>query len=138
MNEVRPTQLTTVVVTRSASSAGATKEAPSLPSGGKDLPVETDKPVDGVTKSESIVSKKDYDEIVSEQIQQAVSDINEYVQSVQRDIHFSIDEDSGKTIIRVRDQESGELIRQIPEDIFLNLAQKLKENQTLHLLDAHG
>jgi uncharacterized FlaG/YvyC family protein len=30
------------------------------------------------------------------------------------------------------------LIRQIPEDIFLNLAQKLKEDNTLNLINAYG
>ncbi|MFT7387468.1 MAG: flagellar protein FlaG [Candidatus Endobugula sp.] len=71
-------------------------------------------------------------------IEQAVTDINEYVQSVLRDLHFSVDEDSGQTVVRVRDKESGELIRQIPEDVFLSLAQNLKDNQKVHLFDAHG
>jgi flagellar protein FlaG len=123
MNEVRTTQVPASLPTRVASSQGTDGEK-SLPPVGKDLPVKEDTPV--------------ISEVATIEIEEVVTEINEYVQSIQRDLHFSVDEDSGLTIIRVRDKETGELIRQIPEDIFLNLAQKLKDNQTLHLFDAHG
>jgi flagellar protein FlaG len=71
-------------------------------------------------------------------VETAVTEINQYVQSVHRDLQFFIDEDSGVTVVRVRDKETGDLIRQIPEDIFLNLAQKLKEDNTLNLINAYG
>jgi len=121
MNEVRPTPVPQVppTVTRAASSTPL-DETVELPLSGEGLPVEKEKPV------------------AASNIEQAVTEINEYVQSVQRDLHFSIDDDSGLTIIRVRDKESGELIRQIPEDIFLSLAQNLKDNQSIHFFDAHG
>lgn len=131
MNEVRPTQVALPVVktqpvTRAASSEGVDEvEVKTLPPVGKDLPVKE-------------VSKKESASEVAMKIEEAVTEINEYVQSIQRDLHFSVDDESGLTVIRVRDKETGELIRQIPEDIFLNLAQKLKDNQALHLLDAHG
>jgi flagellar protein FlaG len=123
MNEVRPTQVAVPLVTRAASSQGV-DGASTLPQGGKVLP--------------AMEAKPDVNESVSTQIEKAVSEINEYIQSVQRDIHFSVDDESGLTIIRVHDKTSGDLIRQIPEDVFLNLAQNLKDNQTLHLFDAHG
>jgi len=126
MNEVRPTHLSPPVVNRAASSQGA-DTAKELPFNGKELPVK-----------DVISETLDPEKTVATKIEVVVTEINEYVQSVQRDLHFSVDEDSGITIIRVRDKESGELIRQIPEDIFLNLAQNLKDNQALHLLDAHG
>jgi flagellar protein FlaG len=125
MNEVRPTQVTPAVPkVASAASSHRPDEANVLPSGGKELPVK---------ESEETVEK-----VKTADIEQAVTEINDYVQSVQRDLHFSVDEDSGLTVIRVRDKESGELIRQIPEDIFLSLAQNLKDNQPIHLFDAHG
>lgn len=135
MNEVRPTQLSPPVAVRAASSQGVEKTK-ELPPGGEELPVKDVTAED--VKQEAIADKPDPEKTAAAQIEQAVTEINEYVQSIQRDLHFSVDEDSGTTIIRVRDKESGELIRQIPEDIFLNLAQNLKDNQTLHLLDAHG
>jgi len=63
------------------------------------------------------------------EVRQAVSEINEIVQSVQRDLSFNMDEDSGKTVIRVVDTESGELIRQIPSKEVLAIASQLREFQ---------
>lgn len=127
MNEVRSPQITAPLVARAVSYTEA-DGAKELPPDGKELPVKE------VESESTMVSK----ESATVDVEKAVTEINDYVQSIQRDLHFSVDEDSGITVIRVRDKESGELIRQIPEDIFLDLAQNLKDNQPLHLLDAHG
>jgi flagellar protein FlaG len=145
MNEVRSTQVTPAVpMVASAASSDYREGAERLPSSGKELPL------DYTTRISKEANQLNVDESKTEQsnmaqsntehstIEQAVTEINEYVQSVLRDLHFSVDEDSGQTVVRVRDKESGELIRQIPEDIFLNLAQNLKDNQPIHLFDAHG
>ncbi|MDH3634237.1 MAG: flagellar protein FlaG [Gammaproteobacteria bacterium] len=63
------------------------------------------------------------------EVRQAVSEINEIVQSVQRDLSFNMDEGSGKYVIRVVDTESGELIRQIPTEEVLAIASQLREFQ---------
>lgn len=133
MNEVRVTPVNTSVVARPASSENVDNEVdvqatPAELADGKKLPVEEAK--SGPDPASATAT--------SLKIKEAVDEINDYVQSVQRDLHFSVDEDSGLTVVRVRDKASGELIRQIPEDIFLNLAQKLKDDHSLHLLDAHG
>ncbi|ODS24479.1 hypothetical protein AB835_03280 [Candidatus Endobugula sertula] len=129
MNEVRATQVTIAtshVAPRVASDVVSTEndKTNALPSSGKELPIKEGQ--EAVFKTENV------------DIEQAVTEINEYVQLVQRDLHFSVDKDSGLTVVRVRDKESGELIRQIPEDIFLSLAQNLRENQTIRLFDVHG
>lgn len=66
----------------------------------------------------------------------AVDKLNTYVQSVQRTLDFQLDEDSGKTIIKVYDKESEELIRQIPGELAVELAQKLNEEEPLLLFSA--
>ena len=45
-----------------------------------------------------------------------VQSLNDYAQSVKRDLQFSMDETSGRTVITVRDSESDEIIRQIPPE----------------------
>jgi flagellar protein FlaG len=65
----------------------------------------------------------------SAEITKAVSRINEIVQSIQRDLSFNLDENSGQTIIRVIDSESGELIRQIPSEEALAIANQLRDLQ---------
>jgi len=57
----------------------------------------------------------------------AVSELNDYVQKIQRDLEFSIDHDSGRTVIKVVDSKNNEVIRQIPSEEALSLAHRLDE-----------
>ena len=66
-----------------------------------------------------------------EQVNQAVSDLNDYVQTVGRELQFSVDADSGRTIIKVLDSQTQDLIRQIPADEAIALAEHLKQAEKL-------
>ena len=57
--------------------------------------------------------------------------IEAYLRSNGRSVEFSVDADSGRTIVSVRDKETGELIRQIPGDEVLRIAQAMKELTSL-------
>ena len=43
-----------------------------------------------------------------------------------RELEFRIDEASGRTVISVRDERTGELIRQIPDATALRIAQRIE------------
>ena len=58
-------------------------------------------------------------------IEQAVARLNDYVQSLQRDIVFSVDHDSGRSVVRVVERGTQEVIRQIPSEVALRLAHNL-------------
>lgn len=60
-------------------------------------------------------------------IDNAVEQLNRYAQSVQRKLEFSVDEESGKTVIKVIDKESGEMVRSIPSEEVLEMQQRLRE-----------
>ena len=75
---------------------------------------------------------------VEAKLQQAVAKMNDFVQSERRDLSFSIDEATGSTVVQVTDGNSGELIRQIPNELFLRLAQEAKEREEMHLIDVRG
>ena len=62
-----------------------------------------------------------------EQIESSVVKIADYVQSIQRNLSFSLDESTGYTVLIVTDSETDEVIRQLPSDEVLKLAQKLNE-----------
>ena len=47
-------------------------------------------------------------------LDEAVNKINRQEQVIKRELHFSIDKDSGKTVIKVMDLATNEVIRQIP------------------------
>lgn len=128
MNEVRNTVLTNQVNVRPASSKGA--EVTQVRVSGENLPPTAEK--------ETEVNNEVSQGKPTQSLEAAVASINEFVQLVQRDLHFSVDEELEKTIIKVVDSHSGELIRQIPEDVFLELARKLKDDGELHLVNALG
>ena len=59
-------------------------------------------------------------------IGQALDILNKHVQNLRRDLHFSVDADSGRTIIRVIDSETRETIRTIPAEDVSGLSHRLE------------
>lgn len=75
---------------------------------------------------------------VQERVQAAVAQMNEYIQSTQRDLNFSYDPDSGETVVKVLDRATQEVIRQIPDEIFLRLAQTHTPDEPGQLFSAQA
>jgi flagellar protein FlaG len=64
------------------------------------------------------------------QVEDAVAKVKVQIQSISSNsLDFSIDDNSGKTIVRVTDRESGELIRQIPSQEMLEIARSMDRLQ---------
>jgi len=57
----------------------------------------------------------------------AVRSLNESVQNIQRGIEFSIDEESGRSVVKVVDRETGDVIRQLPTEDALVVSRHIKE-----------
>jgi flagellar protein FlaG len=49
------------------------------------------------------------------------------MQNLQRELQFSVDDQTGRTVIKVLDSETDTVIRQIPPEEILDLARKLKD-----------
>jgi flagellar protein FlaG len=75
---------------------------------------------------------------VQERVQAAVAHMNEYIQSTQRDLNFTYDPDSGETVVKVLDRTTQEVIRQIPDEIFLRLAQTVNPEEPGQLFSAQA
>ena len=60
------------------------------------------------------------------QLKTALGAIQAEIQNVQRALQFSVDEESGATIIKVIDSQTSELIRQIPAEEVLTIASRLR------------
>lgn len=67
-------------------------------------------------------------EVKATDLKQAVSDINSYVQKLSRDLLFSVDEGTGRTVIKVVDGSTDKVIRQIPSEDVLALARHLQDS----------
>ena len=61
---------------------------------------------------------------------QLVGEINEQAQVVRRQLEFTVDEVTNRTIIRVKNAETGEMIREIPPEELNHIARSLRENSS--------
>ena len=75
-------------------------------------------------------------EVSKAEVEKAVTKLNDFVQTVQRNLQFNLDDASGKTIITVVDKETSEVVRQIPDDVAVRLAQDLQQSEPLSLFNA--
>ncbi|MFI8743993.1 flagellar protein FlaG [Pseudomonas sp. NPDC077186] len=70
-------------------------------------------------------------EVGRQPVEEAVSSIREFAQSIQRNLNFSLDDSTGRVVVKVTDGVSGEVIRQIPSEEALRLAETLDEVRSL-------
>jgi flagellar protein FlaG len=83
----------------------------------------------------SVQSAPPADPDVSQDVMRAVAkQIESYLRANGRDLQFSIDEETGRTVVTIRDKSTGEVIRQIPNAEALRIAQALG-NQPNALID---
>jgi len=57
----------------------------------------------------------------------AVQELNDFVQNARREIHFSVDDQTGRTVVKVIDHQTKDVIRQIPGDEILEVARRMKD-----------
>ena len=63
---------------------------------------------------------------LSAAVKAAAAQIDSYLRSVGREVEFRVDEDTGMTIVTVRETATGDVIRQIPNEEVLQLARRLE------------
>ena len=71
---------------------------------------------------------------VAPDIESVAARIDQYLKSVCRTLEFRVDGPSGHTVVSVRDTETGDLIRQFPNEEVLRLAE-MAEDQTIVLVN---
>ena len=101
-------------------------------SSGSAAPVTVLSRVQDASKAERL---KEQNEAQRKELDSAVSQLNDYVQNVQRDLQFEVDNDLGQTIVRVVDQQTKEVVRQMPDEVALRLAEKLQQDEPLTLFN---
>lgn len=66
-----------------------------------------------------------------EAVAAAVQSANAYVQSVSSSIQFSLDQDSGRTVVKMVDTETAEVLRQFPSEEMLAISKSIDRMQGL-------
>lgn len=62
-----------------------------------------------------------------EELQEAVAQLNQHIQQIQRDLLFSVDDSSGRTVVQVVNSETDEIVRQIPSEEVLRILRHMQE-----------
>ncbi len=73
-----------------------------------------------------------------QQLDGAVQNLKSFVQNVQRELNFSIDESSGMTVVKIIDSQTDEVIRQIPAEEVLAIAEQVRAAQEARQQTAQG
>lgn len=86
----------------------------------KAVPVQTAEAVDQAASIPSV-----------DKLNDAVGKINETMRSLSQGVEFSIDPDSDRTIVKVIDRQSNQVLRQFPSEEMLEIAKALDRLQGL-------
>lgn len=113
-----------------AEGRNASDLAPS--SAGRIVPNPSVSQAQDVSKAEQLQKRN---ESQREGLDDAVSQLNDYVQNVQRDLQFEVNNELGATVVRVVDQQTQKVIRQIPDEVALRLAENLQQDEPLTLFN---
>lgn len=68
-------------------------------------------------------------ERVKERLDSAVQEVESFLKGQNRNLTFSIDDETKRSIVTVKDSQSGDVIRQIPSEEVLKLAERIQELQ---------
>lgn len=74
-------------------------------------------------------------EISKESLQAAVNKLQDYVDKYNRDLKFSIDDDTGRTVVRLLDGDSN-VVKQYPSEDILSIISNLEQNKGLFIGEA--
>ena len=87
----------------------------------------TSTPKNGELALEKSVDKTGDQTSNIQQLDQAIKDINQSLKNNVQGIEFSVDDDNGKVIVKVVDQNTKELIRQMPTEEALQIAKAMDQ-----------
>jgi len=93
-------------------------------------PIAASRPLpDAVLQTVAVLGAGEAQAVPAESLQKAANRMEEYVRSVGRSLQFRVDDSSGRIVVSVRDQSTGELIRQIPSESALRIAEQIESGQ---------
>ncbi|MEC7691405.1 MAG: flagellar protein FlaG [Pseudomonadota bacterium] len=88
----------------------------------------------GLIENSSQAAQNDADNLEQEepseeQLTSALRDVEKFLNGRNRNLAFSIDEETRRSVVTVKDSSSGDVIRQIPSDEVLKLARQIQDLQ---------
>jgi len=82
-------------------------------------------------QTQRAVSQAEPVEANRRQVEEAVKAVNEFIRPLNNSLQFNIDDDTGKTVVKVVDMATKEVIRQFPSEEMLSIAKAIDKMQGL-------
>lgn len=98
---------------------------------------DTTAPITSPESSVGETSDKSVSSSLRAQVEDVVRRANEYAQSKNLSVNYSIDEATEKVVVKVINKDTEEVVRQIPPDEFLELSARLSNFQSM-IFDKEG
>ena len=76
-------------------------------------------------QTEQSVAQPQKAEAGRQQLEEAVKHVNDFLKPINDSIQFNLDDDTGKTIVKVIDLETKDVIRQFPSEEMLSIAKAI-------------
>ena len=82
-----------------------------------------------MVESAAIVKEENGDKVAvnEDALKQGIEKINQYVKAFNVKVSFDVDEPTGRTVVRISNNDTQEVIREFPPEEFLRMAAKLSE-----------
>lgn len=84
-----------------------------------------------IAPDQALTPKQEAPAVTQEKQNEAVKKLNEFVTATNHALEFSVDEDSGRQLVKLIDTQTKEVIRQIPTEEALQIAKALDRFQGL-------
>ena len=81
----------------------------------------------GINSGQVLVGLAGSDESSRVEVQSALETANNALEVRQRRIELTVDSETGKAMVSVRDTESGQILLQVPSEVSLNLARRIDQ-----------
>lgn len=83
--------------------------------------------VDKVEATDIKDPQEEKTELTPKEMNETLDEMNSFLQDMKRNLSFSLDEQSGQSVITVKDSETDEVIRQIPSEELVVLRKKMDD-----------
>lgn len=77
--------------------------------------------------SQGLEQQREQQQQRTEALRDKVAELNDYMQNLNRSLQFSVDDQSGDTVIKVVDSETEEVVRQIPSEEILRVRNAIEK-----------
>jgi len=131
VTSIASSQLPSQLVSNSSSSSSRTPQQVSQPGPQTDAEVIAKVVNTEIKPSNVSQASQPTQEVIAKTAQQLQS----FVQSMGRDLSFSVDSTTGYNVVRVVNPETGEVVRQLPSEELLKIAQAMQNTNSSGLVN---